>query len=206
MPNTTEGLLLAIGGLFLLIGLIGGGFEISAAKIPPVGKKARIAAAVFGLAFLGLAARSITSRETKSPAAAATQASTEQPSPAAAPRTPIDNIFKAWERRDVDLYLEQWHPLGRQWIGTTSRSMAEIAERRRKDFERYRRVQVLDYKVEIDNPASDPVIARVTYSMRFQKPDGTWVNENDFRETYKLTFLKAENRWVIRENFDYFTT
>ena len=64
---------------------------------------------------------------------------------------------------------------------------------------------MIDYKVDIDDTASDPLIARVTYSMRFQRPDGTWVNETDRRETYKLTFLKEQNRWVILENFDYFT-
>lgn len=68
MPNTTEGLLLVIGGLFLMIGLIGGGFEVSAAKIPPVGKWGRIGSAVAGVIFLVLALRSIAGRQVQSSA------------------------------------------------------------------------------------------------------------------------------------------
>ena len=63
MPNTTEGLLLVIGGLFLMIALIGGGFEVSAAKIPPVGTKGRIGSALAGALFMLLAIRSIAHRE-----------------------------------------------------------------------------------------------------------------------------------------------
>ena len=201
-----------------MIALIGGGFEISAAKIPPVGQKGRIGSALAGLVFLAIAGRSIVGRD-KPPAQAlvpagapassppVSAAAAETTMPAAVPeppRTPIDNLFKAWEQKDLEAYLDQWHRRGRQWVGKTPRSLPEIAERRRKDFERYQRVQVIDYKVDIENAAVDPVTARVTYSMRFQRPDGTWVNETDFRETYKLTFLKEQNRWVILENFDYF--
>lgn len=218
MPNTTEGLLLVIGGLFLMIALIGGGFEISAAKIPPVGSKGRIGSAVAGLVFLAIAGRSIVGRDQPAVQSVAapvvpassppvTTSATETKAPEVVqepPRTPIDNLFKAWGEKDLEGYLDQWHRRGRQWVGKTPRSLPEIAERRRKDFERYQRVQVIDHKVEIENATVDPVTARVTYSMRFQKPDGTWVNETDFRETYKLTFLKDQNRWVILENFDYF--
>lgn len=60
MPQTNEGILLLIGALFLLLGLLGGGFEVSAIKIPPVGKYTRgfafiIGAIVFGLGMLRLA-------------------------------------------------------------------------------------------------------------------------------------------------------
>lgn len=118
-------------------------------------------------------------------------------------RVPIDNLFKAWPRKDLDLYMAQWHPNGLQWAGKTSRSVADIREKRRADFARFRVVQVQDWKVEIDNPSGDPVNARVTYTMRYQRPDGTWLTESNVKETYRLTHLKAENRWVISENFDY---
>lgn len=214
MPSTTEGILLVVGVLFVMIALIGGGFEISAAKIPPVGKKGRVGSAIMGLIFLAFALRSIAGRDARrgvdtSVAAAATDVSGKLSTPAAAAiepaRTPIDNLFNAWEEKDLEAYLDQWHRKGRQWIGDKNRTMPEIAERRRNDFERYRRVQVIDYKVDIDETTTDPRIARVTYSMRFQRPDGTWMSETDRRETYKLTFLKEQNRWVILENFDYFT-
>lgn len=60
MPQSNEGILLLVGALFLLLGLLGGGFEVSAIKIPPVGKYTRafafvIGASVFGLGLLRLA-------------------------------------------------------------------------------------------------------------------------------------------------------
>lgn len=67
MPTTTEGILLVIGALFLLIGFIGGGFEVSAAKIPPVGKVGRIGSVLVGFVFLALAAYPYLTREARTP-------------------------------------------------------------------------------------------------------------------------------------------
>ncbi len=50
MPQSTEGVLLVIGALFFLIGLLGGGFEVSAIKIPPIEKYPR--AIVFGMGII----------------------------------------------------------------------------------------------------------------------------------------------------------
>ena len=47
MPDTIEGTLFIIGAIFFLIGLIGGGMEVSAIKIPPIGRVARVL--VFGM-------------------------------------------------------------------------------------------------------------------------------------------------------------
>lgn len=54
MPQSTEGVLLVIGALFFLIGLLGGGFEVSAIKIPPIEKYPR--AVVFGMGIVLLIA------------------------------------------------------------------------------------------------------------------------------------------------------
>lgn len=54
MPQSTEGVLLVIGALFFLIGLLGGGFEVSAIKIPPIEKYPR--AVLFGMGILLLLA------------------------------------------------------------------------------------------------------------------------------------------------------
>lgn len=54
MPQSNEGILLLIGALFLLLGLLGGGFEISAIKIPPVGKYTRLFAFIIGTIVFGL--------------------------------------------------------------------------------------------------------------------------------------------------------
>jgi hypothetical protein len=42
MSLTTEGVLIAIGAVFLLIGVLGGGVEISAIKVPAAGKLQRL--------------------------------------------------------------------------------------------------------------------------------------------------------------------
>jgi hypothetical protein len=54
MPQSTEGVLLVIGALFFLIGLLGGGFEVSAIKIPPIEKYPR--AVIFGMGIILLLA------------------------------------------------------------------------------------------------------------------------------------------------------
>jgi hypothetical protein len=70
MPNTVEGLLFIIGALFLLIGFVGGGFEVSAAKIPAVGKTGRLGSTVVGAVCLALATRSFIARQPGSQAPA----------------------------------------------------------------------------------------------------------------------------------------
>lgn len=55
MPQTDMGVLLFIGAIFFLIGLLGGGFEISAIKIPPVGKYPRYFSLGIGAIFMGIA-------------------------------------------------------------------------------------------------------------------------------------------------------
>ena len=55
MPQTNEGTLLFIGAIFFLIGILGGGFEVSAIKIPSVGKLIRIISGGIGVIFMGIA-------------------------------------------------------------------------------------------------------------------------------------------------------
>jgi len=55
MPSTNEGILLVVGAIFLLIGLLGGGVEIAAAKIPSVGKYPRIFSVGVGVILMGIA-------------------------------------------------------------------------------------------------------------------------------------------------------
>ena len=55
MPQTNEGTLLFIGAIFFLIGILGGGFEVSAIKIPSVGKLIRIISGGIGVIFMCIA-------------------------------------------------------------------------------------------------------------------------------------------------------
>ncbi|MBI4674772.1 MAG: hypothetical protein HY741_24265 [Chloroflexi bacterium] len=54
MPQSNEGILLLIGALFLLLGLLGGGFEVSAIKMPPIGKYTRAFTFVIGTLVFGI--------------------------------------------------------------------------------------------------------------------------------------------------------
>lgn len=51
-PQTDIGFLLLVGSIFFLIGLLGGGFEVSAIKIPTVGRFPRILSTIIGGFFL----------------------------------------------------------------------------------------------------------------------------------------------------------
>lgn len=52
MPQSTEGVLIVIGAVFFLIGVLGGGLEISAIKIPPLERLARWLILAMGLVLL----------------------------------------------------------------------------------------------------------------------------------------------------------
>jgi hypothetical protein len=55
MPQNEIGWLLLIGAVFFLIGLLGGGVEVSVVKIPPISKYPRVAFSVLGTIFIVLA-------------------------------------------------------------------------------------------------------------------------------------------------------
>ena len=55
MPETNEGILFIVGAVFILIGLIGGGMEISAIKIPPISKIPRFLVFGVGAFLMGVA-------------------------------------------------------------------------------------------------------------------------------------------------------
>ncbi len=82
MPQTDLGVFLFVGAIFFLIGILGGGFEISAIKIPAVGKIPRIISTVLGIVLMGTALFKITSTsspqsESVAPTTAPIQSSTQ---------------------------------------------------------------------------------------------------------------------------------
>ena len=54
MSFTSDTVLILIGALFLLIGLLGGGIEISAVKVPSAGKLQRAVLAVAGIVLIAV--------------------------------------------------------------------------------------------------------------------------------------------------------
>lgn len=67
MPTSIEGILFVFGGLFLMIGIVGGGLEVSSAKIPAVSKAGRVTSFLLGLVFLGVALWSLGARQEPAP-------------------------------------------------------------------------------------------------------------------------------------------
>ena len=55
MPETNEGILFLVGAIFFFIGLIGGGLEVSAIKIPPINKIPRYLIFIMGTLLMGIA-------------------------------------------------------------------------------------------------------------------------------------------------------
>jgi hypothetical protein len=57
-PSTSPGILLVLGAVFLLIAVVGGGFEVSALKLPPIGRYQRVFALLAGITLITLGVRS----------------------------------------------------------------------------------------------------------------------------------------------------
>lgn len=81
MPNDI-GILLIVGAVFFLIGLLGGGLEISAIKVPSMGKMPRILSTGVGAIFMGIAVSRLISSSISSPEHVNMQKETQSPTPA----------------------------------------------------------------------------------------------------------------------------
>lgn len=116
---------------------------------------------------------------------------------------PIKAVFHAWQRLDVDEYLAQWGPESIQRSKYYARRMADIADKRRADFLKYRSVNVVSIDPQV--LFVDGTKARVdnTYTMRFVRRDGSAIAENGVGESYILECSAENNQWRIRENNDY---
>jgi len=92
---SVEILVFAFGGVLLLIGIVGGGFELKELKFPRVGWGARLMSTASGLAFLGLGmgmvdARRVVADTAPSPAPMPLISTPIPSSPPSEPATPID--------------------------------------------------------------------------------------------------------------------
>jgi hypothetical protein len=96
MPETNEGILFIVGAAFFLIGLIGGGLEISAIKVPPLSKIPRYLMFLVGAFLMGVALVRFMTPTAASPIPATEiptalpVATVEQPNPTVPPPTPTD--------------------------------------------------------------------------------------------------------------------
>lgn len=123
-------------------------------------------------------------------------------------REPIDLIFEAWMQKDIDLYLRQFdrsvEQTGRlKRGGSYSRSYDDIVTRRRNDFTRVDRVDILKYEVMYQGSEGREATFGVRYSMDFYWGDGKVTRERNINECYNVRRLPDEDRWVIIRNDDY---
>lgn len=115
---------------------------------------------------------------------------------------PIRGIFLSWSRLDLDGYLAQWAPNGIHRSNYGVLGKLELAQKRRSDFAKFSRVDVLSYTPTIAFIDGRKALVNNQYAMRYQQRNGRAFNENEF-ENYTLECSIADRRWMIRENNDY---
>lgn len=120
-------------------------------------------------------------------------------------REPIINLFKAWGKLDLDLYMSQWSLNAFQSSRKTpSRDYQDIYQRRERFFDQLRSVQVVDREiVSIDFISHIEAELKVKYSMIFNRKNGRRFSEDDVLERYVVKYDKQQERWLISENYDY---
>lgn len=118
---------------------------------------------------------------------------------------PIDNLFKAWSKLDLTLYMEQWDSKAAQYSKKFSpRNYQDILKRRESLFGRLKSVQVISYNVfGLKKEGNDRASLNVQYSMEFNFKNGKKIRESDITEKYVLKYDDIKKRWLILENFDY---
>jgi hypothetical protein len=115
-------------------------------------------------------------------------------------RIPIDNLYRAWEQLDLNLYSKQWSPSAHQLSKKFNRTYQMIVDKRRKDFARLASVSVDRYQIVYRGYENGTATFDAEYQMTFNFKDGRSLVETE-RENYKV--VKEQGRWVIKENRDY---
>ena len=123
-------------------------------------------------------------------------------------RAPIDRLFEAWTKKDLALYQAQLDrgvvQTGRlKGGGTYQRGYEQIALRRRADFARLARVDVLKYEVMYQGSESGEASFGARYSMDFHWRDGKVTREHNINECYRVRKAADAERWAIVRNDDY---
>ncbi len=123
-------------------------------------------------------------------------------------RAPIDRLYEAWMKKDLALYQGQLDPAivqtGRLKGGATyRRGYEQIIERRRADFARLDRVEVLKYEVMYQGSEGGEASFGARYSMDFFWRDGSVTREHNINECYRVRQVPGSERWTVVRNDDY---
>jgi ketosteroid isomerase-like protein len=116
---------------------------------------------------------------------------------------PINALFDAWQKLDVDEYLAQWAPDAIARSQYYVMRSADLTSRRRADFANFASVTVR--RIEPKILFADGTKARVSnvYTMHFVRRDGRVIDETNVGESYVLECDADKGVWRIRENNDY---
>ena len=116
---------------------------------------------------------------------------------------PIQALFDAWTKLDVDEYLAQWAPDAIARSKYYVMRAADLTSRRRADFANFTSVEVR--KIDPRILFADGTKARVSnvYTMHFVRRDGKVIDETNVGESYVLECDASSGTWRIRENNDY---
>jgi len=111
-------------------------------------------------------------------------------------------VYDGWRTLDFDLYMSAWSINAKQFFKDgTIRDYNAIANKRKKDFATYSRVDVywemLSNEIKYENRA----YVITMYTMTFFRKDGTSFTEA-IEELYLLE-RQPDGRWLIIENYDY---
>jgi|GEM_PF-2332136 len=111
-------------------------------------------------------------------------------------------VYDGWRNLDFDLYMSAWSINAKQFFKNgTIRDYNAIAEKRKKDFATYSRVdvywEILSNEIKYENRA----YVITMYTMTFYRKDGSSFTEA-IEELYLLE-LQPNGRWLIIENYDY---
>jgi len=118
-------------------------------------------------------------------------------------RKPIDNVFRAWETLDVNLYMQQWSKNAVQFSSDFYRHYQDIKRKRTIDFKKKYRKVTAKYEIVSIIATETVAVVGVRYSMSFIKKNGRIFKENNIKERYILTYNSNIGQWLIEENYDY---
>ena len=117
-------------------------------------------------------------------------------------RSPIDQLFKAWQTLNIRLYEAQWTEDAFQVAGKIQRNRGGIFKNRRRFFPRLNRVQVVSTNPVLQYLKGNTALFRNTYTMVFHTRRGRVIREKDIVESYTVV-CGDDGLWRIKENYDY---
>ena len=120
----------------------------------------------------------------------------------AAMQRPIDNLFEAWRRVDLQSYLRQWAPNGIKVDLERNKSftVAQLAGERGRFFSQLSAVDAR-YLPAFQGSVNGIAHFNVTYNMTFHYKNGRKPIREVACESYKVR--KESVDWLIVENRDY---